>query len=197
MAATNVLAHRVHGPAVVLVGTGSNNALETLGVTLDGASIRLTHHRRDVHNDVGGPDAPVDRQDMGSTARISVTLVDILEDTLRKLEYRSREGNGQAPTFGDITPRGRLVGADGKTFRVQFVPQLQTANTYWEDGWHFYYCDMDQEPVENRIGTVVTNVRLSFFAFPYIAANVANINAVSGATYGKCYSRFNFSQTPT
>lgn len=197
MANNNTIAYRVHGPAVITVGTATNNAIEDLGVAENGCNIQITQHLRPIYSDVGGPETPVDVQDMGQTGKISVDLTAWNEEVLQKLYLRAGGANGQAATFGDVTPRGRFIGTDGKLFCLTLIPQLQTANTYWEDGWHFYYCHLDAPPAAIRVGTVITAHRLLFSAIPHIRGSTIRINAVSGATYGKVFTRFNFANVPT
>jgi len=194
--ANNTVAYRVHGPVVLSVGTGANNALQDIGVSESGAQLRVTYHTRPVYSDVGGPETPVELQDMGQSAKISMDLCSWNETYLQQLYIRAGGANGQAATYGDVTPRGRFIGTDGKLFCVTLIPQLQTASTYWEDGWHFYYCHLEGAK-EIKVGTVQTGLRLSFMAIPHIQGSTLRINATSGATYGKVFSRFNFSSTPT
>lgn len=198
MAATNVVAYRVYGDVSIQIGTAANNALETLGVTGDGGTIRITHHRKPVYSDVGGPETPVEMQDMGETARINVSLIAFNEDVYRRMKARAKIGNQKAGVAGDITPRGRLLGTDGGLFQLFIPPMPQTNTTVWEESWYFGSCDLDTEPVEDKVGTVITAVKLSFFAFPYIPGNLTRLSSITAdSAFGKLYIRTNSATAPT
>lgn len=197
MAATNVQAYRVYGGLSVQVGTSTNNALETLGVTQEGGTINITRHRRPVYSDVGGPETPVDIQDMGETAMIRFSLIAYNEDVLRRLAMKSKTGIEKVDAYGNITPRGRCIGTDGGTFRLFLPPSLTATNVVSEESWYFGTCDLTNAE-EVKIGTVVTTVRMEFYAFPYIAGDAVKISAINAdAAFSSLYVRTNSATAPS
>lgn len=197
MAATNVQAYRVYGGLSVQVGTSTNNALETLGVTQEGGTIQITRHRRPIYSDVGGPETPVDIQDMGETAMINFSLIAFNEDVLRRLAVKARAGIEKSNSYGNITPRGRCIGTDGGTFRLFLPPTLTATNVVSEESWYFGTCDVINAD-EVKVGTVVTSVRMQIYAFPYIAGTAVKISAVNAdSAFSSLYVRTNSATAPS
>ncbi len=203
MAATNVQARRVYGPVAIQVTTASNATLETLGVSQAGANLAFIQHRRPVYDDIGGPETPVDFQDFGETCRITFTLQSWTEDVLRRLRSLARTRlSSKAAVHGDIAPRGRLLGGatnTGGAFSLFIPPSSQSSSSaLWEDSWFFPVCDLDQSPEEQTVGSVVTAVRISVFAFPYIPATLTSLPNLTGDNaFGKLYMRGTNTTAPT
>ena len=80
----------VSGPVKVRVGTGTADALETLGYSVDGVEVSEQAYWHDVHGDEHGGTAgpPIDTQYLGRTVRIRMELSKFDRDVARKIQGR-------------------------------------------------------------------------------------------------------------
>jgi hypothetical protein len=95
----------VAGPVAVSVGTGSANALESLGYTRDGAHITEDAAYIDVPGDQNGGDAghPIDVQILTTIHRVRLELTKYDTAIAAKLEPRIKGGTqGVPPTAGTL-----------------------------------------------------------------------------------------------
>lgn len=156
--------YETFGPCCPQVGTGTNNAMELLGVCENGGTIRIEYMEREIKSDAGG-DAPTEIQAMGSVAEIEMDLPVKDLSVLAKCRFRSEGGtvDGTAPA------PGLLLGTGGFTFGLYLPSAIGTP-------WYFLYCRLAQPSV--KVGTEYAKDRLRFKAFRYLAgtgASVANV----------------------
>lgn len=106
---------QVAGLATIKVDTGSSNALETLGITRNGAEITDNGYFLDVHTDTDGGDdgPPTDIQYLGQTATIRLELTKYDEAVAAKLRPRLYGG-----TDGVVGTVGSLLIGGSKTYRL-------------------------------------------------------------------------------
>lgn len=105
----------VDGAAVIKVGTGEEEALETLGYTRNGADVREEAFFLDVPGDENGGEhgPPIDVQIFGEIARIRLEMTKW--DTTVAGEVRSRVKDG---TAGVPQTAGTLMFGDNKAIRL-------------------------------------------------------------------------------
>jgi hypothetical protein len=128
MALDNTLVYRVFGPALVQVGTGANNALETLGYTENGVTMSETYHLEPIMTDAMGPKMPAEYQKFGVEYRLSKPLIVWNPTIWDKVQKRM----GNTNTAGALTAAGALVYTNSLTFRVA----VTSADTL-EDPFYF------------------------------------------------------------
>ena len=148
----------VGGESQIKTGTGSAQALEILGVSVDGVDIEIEDHVSPIYTDTnGGPEGriPFDEMGYGQTANIRAQLVFYDETILAKLR----------PTFvggseGLQDVAGTLFGAGSKYFRLLVLSPT--------DGvpWNFLKARMTGSK-RVKIGVRQSVWNLSFFALPY------------------------------
>jgi hypothetical protein len=185
MAARTGLYRLVNGEATLSVGTGSSDALETLGSSEDGVSVQITEFTQPIYNDVGGPDTPVDFQRMGKTGTITVTLVDVNDSVMRKV--RNRKFTNPAGTVitladGVEPPRGTMVGLGGQSFKLAIAAQ-------WEDPWYFPNAKLARTPQDFKLGTTLTKWRFTFDVWAYIPPTMTSLTALTAENLPLLYSR--------
>lgn len=101
----------VPGPVQVFVGTGTSAAWEFLGYSQDGVNLQLVGATEDVMCDVSGPLLPIDVQQMGEQAFISLTLNKYNEPVMQKMARR-RFGAGVVPGAIEANGLGSLMIAE-------------------------------------------------------------------------------------
>lgn len=143
---------QVTGPALVRVGTGTDNALESLGHTGQGADVQSQGFFLDVPGDENGGDAgpPIEVQYMGEIARVRLEMTKW--DSAVAAKVQSRLADGTAGTPGTA---GTLMFGDGKTIRVL----LSTTN----GPMNFPRCFL-RNPWEINRGTKYSRLVLEFEA---------------------------------
>jgi len=106
---------QVSGLATIQVGTGSEQALETLGYTQNGVEITFEGFFLDVPGDENGGDEgpPVDVQNLGEIARIRLELTKWDLAIANKVVCRELGG-----AVGVIATPGSLMFGDTKTYRL-------------------------------------------------------------------------------
>jgi hypothetical protein len=135
----------VNGPALLYTGyamwdgthaniAGASGNLDSpaqLGISEEGVDLSITYFDDPVIADTGGPNCPVDLQDMGVIAEIRARLV--IYD-LAKLTTLRQRGSGTAGTFeaeGALPPIGTLIYANGFANRLIVIDQDETAWRFW------------------------------------------------------------------
>lgn len=117
MALENTLVYRVFGAALVQVGTGANNALQTLGYTVDGATIEETYATEPIMTDVAGTVYAGEYQKMGIGIKISGNLISwnptVWDAVLKKMSNGSTAGTQGAT--------GALVFTNSNTMKFALV----------------------------------------------------------------------------
>jgi hypothetical protein len=155
--------YQVNGPAVVWVAGGAvGSARVPLGICRDVVHIRINHHDNPINASTGGPQLPVDVQEMGKDANIRCSLSEFDPAVLDKLEV-----SGDAPDVGSLPSIGMPLAAAGKTF------QLAIPSNY--KPWTFYTCKL--RPRDDAVGTVYSVIDLEFYAW----ANIGGALNAKGA----------------
>lgn len=157
--------YHVFGPCVPQVGTGTLNAMEVLGVTLDGGNVQLDHKEIPVHSDAGGPQAEVEIQQVGSIALIDFDLTSWDEAILTKLLLATEA----ASTLGQAGAPGALLGTGG------FLKGLYLPSSV-DSPWYFPFAKL--MPNSGKFGTEHTRRRLRFKAIRFVPGSVATVAAV-------------------
>jgi hypothetical protein len=146
---------QVAGAAIVKVGTGSSDALETLGYTANGVDTRTQAYMGDVPGDENGGEAgpPIDVQYFGETAHIRCELTKYDSAIADKVGARVKGG-----TAGTYLPSavGTLMFGASKHTRVL----IHTAN----GPQNFPRC-ICREPIEVNKGTRYSRLILEFTAY--------------------------------
>lgn len=158
----------VNGVCVVQTGTGADEALETLGVTVDGADVEIIDQTYPVHVDTYGGTAgvPFDEQTMLQMARIRVDLVHYDETVLAKL--RPCLPNG---VDGTMPAAGALFGVGGSYRRLLLTSPIAGLP------WNFLKARVDGSR-QVRLGTKHNIWRMSFLALPYSGSTVTSSGVV-------------------
>lgn len=104
------------GPGTILLGFNTG-ALEVLGISVDGIRVSEQQFDKAILTDLGGPDTPVDFQDMGSMHIIRARFSCLSQTTLDKMKRR-RIGQADGANPGDALRRGAPMAATGRTFRM-------------------------------------------------------------------------------
>jgi hypothetical protein len=151
----------VNGEALFRSGTGASSALESLGVTVDGADIEIRDHTEPVFTDTAGPDMPFDEQQFGETAIIKGQM--IFYDDVVLAKHRGRPANVLAAAEGTIGNMGALWGAGGLYFRLLVLSPTDSVP------WNFLTARLlDAAP--SKHGTRRTLWDLTWFAIPFKGA---------------------------
>lgn len=151
---------QVAGACLIKVGTNasSNYALETLGYTRDGATIRLDGYFLDVKTDDAGGEAgpPADVQWLGQTAMIGLELTNWDHDVSEKIVNRVK--SQQTP--GSITvanaPTGTLMIANSAYHRLVLIPSIGRS-------YNFPYAFF-RDAAEINKGTKYSTLRVEAYA---------------------------------
>lgn len=158
-------AYKVHGPLYIQTGTGTNTALETLGLSLDGADITITRHKREIKSDASG-NAPADLQHFNATGRIDIALATwdsaVLTKVLQQAEASTTEGQSGA--------MGALIGT-GSFAHSLYLPSST------DDPWYFPTVTL-MEPDRVKSGSEQSIKRLSFFAWRFIPGTALAVGSI-------------------
>lgn len=130
--------YHVHGPACVMVGTGSSDALEYLGMTEDGVEVDIQVMTKDKRSDASG-EAPATRIARGSVASLRFRLASWQESVWAKVLRRSVAGAtaGAAGAIGSIMDQAP-GSANGKPWSFG----IALPGTF-DDPWFFPACLLD------------------------------------------------------
>lgn len=151
----------VSGEALLRTGTASLNALEDLGVSVDGVDIEIRDYVSPVHVDTyGGPSGPpFDEIGYGQTATISAQLVFYDKAVLAKIRPPFVGG-----TDGQQGTAGTLYGAGSKYFRLLITSTVDT------DPFNFVTVRC-LDAKRAKVGVRQTIWSVTFFATPYSGAS--------------------------
>lgn len=161
-------AYHNFGPCIPQVSTGANSAYEVLGVCQNGGRVAIEYLHRPIRSDLGG-EAPVEEQQMGVRARVTMEIIAPDKSVLSKVRARS---GGTAAGTGEGTPAtpGTLMGTSGAYFSLY----LPSSN---EDPWRFTSCKLASDEIKE--GTESEPARLVFDAIRYVAGSA---NTVANTT---------------
>jgi hypothetical protein len=146
------------GPCKISVGTGDQGALEVLGYTVDGVSIRETSRTADVPGDQNGgtEGPPIDVQFFGQIHEVSIDMSKFDLAILNKLRPIVKGG-----TAGSISQPGTLL--SGNSFRLLLAPDnVDGSGDPIINNPRNYLIAIPREPIEINKGTKFTRVRMSF-----------------------------------
>lgn len=158
----------VQGPVLIQTGTGGAGALETLGISEDGVEPDVRRYLADVKADTGGPNIPVEMQDMGSDAVIRMTLPIFDAAVLTKIQKHA----GQA-TPGLQPAMGTLVQTGGFSFRLLLKPTATNAC----DPLNFLNAWL-RNSQKVKLGTRRTVWNLEFYAWAAIGVGTTSSSVV-------------------
>jgi len=167
MALDNTFVYRPFGAALVYVGTGANNALEQVGYTVDGATVRQQYGHHKIMTDVNGPVFPGEVQEFGEGAAISIPFIVWHPTIWNKVLIRASNNT----TAGTLGPAGTLMFTNGRTFRLA----LQSADSL-EDPLYFPACYLP-EGMDRKMGSVAHPMSVTVMANPF---HLATTNSTSG-----------------
>lgn len=152
------LAWFYNGPCYVQVGTLAGHtllaAMETLGVSLKGATITPEFRRREQESDAAGQGGIADIQAMNEIHRVEVELASFDKAVMTKLNKLACGGTVE----GQMPAPGQFLGAGGFSHQL-YLP----ANGGSEDPW--YWPNAILERPSSNFGTSATNPKLSFLCW--------------------------------
>lgn len=155
----------VNGPALVYVQQAGRGSIKQLGIPEDGVDIEINHHDQPVMTDGAGPVLPADLQDMGQDAIIRMALSAYDIDLLNEVRRR-----GNAAKEGQSGSRGRLLGANGHTFKLLIASET-------DQPWRFFTAVL-RGPLHTKPATRYSVQRLTWYAWALVGA--ANNSAGAG-----------------
>lgn len=126
----------VSGPVEVQVNLRDGNGFVHLGYTVDGVQPEEIFYTVPVHSDqYGGSGGPeIDRQFMGKTARISLSLVYYDLAVIKKLRHGQNSENWSTNDQGQLVDVGGLVTCGNRAFQVLLIGSSDTAATAASSG---------------------------------------------------------------
>ena len=119
----------VTGPVLVKVNLRDGGGFVNLGYTAEGVQIEEQFYTNPIHSDqYGGTAGPeVDRQFMGKSAKINLSLVEYNLAVVKKLREGQASTNWATANPGTIVDIGGLVTCGEAAFQILLVGALDTA----------------------------------------------------------------------
>jgi len=119
----------VSGPVLVKVNLRDGGGFVNLGYTTEGISVEETFFTNPIHSDqFGGTAGPaVERQFMGKSAKLSLSIVEPAMAVAKKLREGQASTNWTTGAAGTITNIGGLVTCGKRAFQVLLVGAADTA----------------------------------------------------------------------
>ena len=119
----------VTGPVLVKVNLRDGGGFVNLGYTTEGVQLEETFYTNPIHSDqYGGTAGPeVDRQFMGKSAKISLSLVEYSLTVVKKLREGQSASMWASGVPGTITTVGGLVTCGNGAFQIMLIGALDTA----------------------------------------------------------------------
>ena len=119
----------VTGPVLVKVNLRDGGGFVNLGYTTEGVQLEETFYTNPIHSDqYGGTAGPeVDRQFMGKSAKISLSLVEYSLAVVKKLREGQVASAWPSGVPGTITGVGGLVTCGNTAFQIMLIGALDTA----------------------------------------------------------------------
>jgi hypothetical protein len=119
----------VTGPVLVKVNLRDGGGFVNLGYTTEGVQLEETFYTNPIHSDqYGGTAGPeVDRQFMGKSAKISLSLVEYNLAVVKKLREGQSASMWASGVPGTITTVGGLVTCGNAAFQIMLIGALDTA----------------------------------------------------------------------
>ena len=163
------IAVQVPGPCKIVVGTGTNGALEDLGYTVNGASIDEDPIYEDVHGSKGNG-VPADVLYMGETHIIRLELSKWDAEVAGRLAAKLRGG-----TRGVVPNLGTFMFAAGLSFRCALSCLASPGYSR-----NYKRCLIRDRPFGTNLGTKWSKLTLQFIAYPVpqVGSNVAGTGLI-------------------
>lgn len=119
----------VTGPVLVKVNLRDGGGFVNLGYTAEGVQVEEQFYTNPIHSDqYGGTAGPeVDRQFMGKSAKINLSLVEYSLTVVKKLREGQAATSWATGVPGTITTVGGLVTCGNGAFQILLVGALDTA----------------------------------------------------------------------
>lgn len=119
----------VSGPVEVFVNLRDGGGFVGLGYTIDGVQLEETFFTNPVHSDQYGGTAgpPVDRQFMGKSARLSLSMATYSLTVAKKLREGQASTNWATGVPGTLVNIGGLVTCSNAAFQVLLIGAQDTA----------------------------------------------------------------------
>lgn len=119
----------VSGPVLVRVNLRDGSGFVNLGYTTEGVQVEETPFTNPIHSDqYGGTAGPaVDRQFMGKSAKISLSMVEPNMAVAKKLRESQASTNWSTGAAGTLTNIGGLITCGKRAFQILLVGAADTA----------------------------------------------------------------------
>lgn len=166
----------VTGPVLVKVNLRDGSGFVNLGYTTEGVQLEETFYTNPIHSDqYGGTSGPeVDRQFMGKSAKINLSLVEYNLDVVKALREGQASTGWPTGVPGQITGIGGLVTCGNVGFQILLIGSLDTAalaanagaTTLTAEALNFPNCWYDG-PVRMPIGSKNTVFDFDIKATPW------------------------------
>jgi hypothetical protein len=119
----------VSGPVLVKVNLRDGNGFVNLGYTAEGVQPEETFFTNPIHSDqYGGTAGPaVDRQFMGKSAKISLSMVEYSIAVIKKMREGQASTNWTTGAAGTITNIGGLVSCGKRAFQILLIGAADVA----------------------------------------------------------------------
>lgn len=156
----------IPGPCEVLVDTGSTNALESLGWTVNGAQIEQIDFEHEVKGDQNGGDegSPIEIQYLGYIHRVTLDLSKYDEAVLSKI---------QPTLYGGTEGTRGYIGTAKSTNSYRLLLKPQFGGSVTSQAVRNYLVAMPKRPA-HVIGTKSTQKRITFDCHPNSSGVVYN-----------------------
>jgi hypothetical protein len=177
----------VNGEARIRTGTGTDGALETLGVSVDGVNIEFTMHSEDVIVDTFGPGVPFDVQYFLEQAFIHADMVWYAQDVLFSILGRTANTTaGNVPGIqGIMGSAGWLFVQNNKAWRTLVMSIPANTGLTDEPCWNFPTSWLHATDSANY-GTRRTVHRMTFRAIPLLTSGTGGPSDGSVLCNGDC-----------
>jgi hypothetical protein len=168
MALDNALVYRPFGAALVQVGTGTANALETLGYTQSGVTIAERYATKPIMTDVMGPEMGSEEQKFGIEATAEIPLAVWNPTIWDKVIKRMSNGT----TSGVLGPSGTLMFTNSWTVRLALVSADSLEDPF------YYPATILHEPTSRKKGSVAEPLVVRMRARPYHLATTTTASGI-------------------
>lgn len=165
MALDNTEVYRPFGAAIVQVGTGANSALETLGKTVDGMTVRERYALEPIMTDVAGPILPGEFQKFGIELFLRGQFITWNPTIWEKVQKKM----ANSATAGQMAANGTLVFTGGFTVRAALV----SADTL-EDPYYVPVCVI-REPTSRKMASKHNPLEIEFYGCPLHLATATSL----------------------
>lgn len=145
----------VNGTSLLSVGPqGKAGGLTELGLSVDGVDIDFELFTDDVIADSGGPQVPVDVQDLGKIANITARLTIYDSDVLESLLALGADAANLEPAAGTLLLKNNRMRRVVIASPIEAVP------------WRFFFCHLVSPLSLPKLGTIRTMPAIKFRAIP-------------------------------